>query len=155
MGPQSITATYSGSSNFTGSGSNSVSILIYGYPAGGGTFVIGDRNAIMGGSVNFWGSQWEKTNTLSEGASNASFKGFAISPNPPTVGATFTAAPGNSAPSPAAVPSYIGIIVTSKVTKSGSKISGTIVGLVVVKVAPGYAGDPDHAGTGTIVAVLP
>ena len=154
IGPQSITATYSGSSNYITSTSNTVSTLIYGYPVGGGTFVIGDRNAILNGSVNFWGSQWEKTNTLSGGASNASFKGFAVAPTPPVVGGTFTAAPGNSAPSPASVPSYIGIIVTSKVTKSGSNITGTIVKLVVVRVDPGYAGDPGHAGTGTVVAVI-
>ncbi len=154
VGPHSITAAYSGSSNYIPSAASAVSQLIYGYPAGGGTFVIGDQNAVMGGSVNFWGSQWEKTNSLSGGASNASFKGFAVAPSTPVVGGTFTAAPGNSAPSPASVPAYIGIIVTSKVTKSGSTITGTIVKLVVVRVDAGYAGDPGHAGTGTIVAVI-
>ena len=41
LGPQSITATYSGSSNYLTSTSNTVSILIYGYPTGGGTGLIG------------------------------------------------------------------------------------------------------------------
>lgn len=155
IGPHSITAAYSGSSNYIRSSASAVSQLIYGYPTGGGTFVIGNNNATLGGSVTFWGAQWEKLNSMTGGASTASFKGFATGPTPPNVGATFTAAPGNSAPSPSAVPAYIGIIVTSQVTKSGSNISGTIVGLVVVMVDPGYAGNPGHAGTGTIVAVLP
>ncbi len=155
VGPHSITATYSGSSNHLTSGSNAVSILIYGYPTGGGTFAIGDGNASVGASVTFWGAQWEKTNALSGGASNASFKGFAVAPATPAVGTTFTAAPGNSAPSPASVPAYLGVIVTSKVTKSGSNITGTIVKLVVVKTNPGYEGDPGHAGTGTVVAAIP
>ena len=132
-----------------------MSKLIFAYATGGGTFVIGNNNAILGNAVNFWGSQWEKNNSMTGGASNASFKGFAISPAVPTVGATFTSASGNSAPPPAGVPTYMGIIVTSKVTKSGSNITGTIVGMVVVRVDPGYQGNPGHAGTGTIVAILP
>ena len=155
LGPQSITSTYSGSSNFIGSASSAVSVLVFGYPTGGGTFVIGDGKATVGAAVNFWGSQWEKNNALSGGASNASFKGFAVGPTPPVAGGTFTAAPGNSAPSPASVPAYLGVIVTSKVVKSGSNITGTIVRLVVVKTNPGYAGNPGSAGTGTVVAVIP
>lgn len=154
-GPHTLTAKFNESLNFLASNGGNLSQLIYGYPVGGGAFVIGNNNATLGNAVNFWGSQWEKTNSMTGGPSNASFKGFAISPNPPTVGATFTSAPGNSAPPPAAVPEYLGVIVTSKVTKSGSNITGTIVKLVVVKVAPGYAGSPGYPGNGTIVAILP
>jgi len=150
-GPHTITAVYNGVNNYLTSTSHAVSKLIYSFATGGGTFVIGDKNAVLNASVNFWGAQWEKTNSLTGGASNASFKGFAVTPVVPMVGATFTAAPGNSAPSPASVPQYLGIIVTSKVTKSGSNITGSIVKLVIVKVDPGYAGDPGHAGTGTII----
>ena len=140
--------------NYLPSTSNSVSKLIYGLATGGGTFVIADTNATLGKLVNFWGAQWEKNNIPTGGASNASFKGYAIAPAVPAVGQTFTAAPGNSAPSPSAVPQYLGIIVTSKVTKAGSGITGTIVRLVVVKVEPGYAGNPGNAGNGTIVAFV-
>jgi hypothetical protein len=42
--------------------------------------------------------------------------------------------------------------VTSKVTKSGSQISGNTVHIVVVKVDPGYQPNPGHAGTGTVEA---
>jgi len=152
-GPHTITAVYNGVNNYLTSTSNAVSKLIYSFATGGGTFVIGDKNAILNATVNFWGSQWEKTNQLTGGASNASFKGFAITPAVPTVGATFTSAPGNSAPPPAGVPQYLGVIVTSKVTKSGSNITGTIVKMVIVKVDPGYAGDPGHAGNGKIIFI--
>jgi hypothetical protein len=46
----------------------------------------------------------------------------------------------------------MGVIVAGSVTKSGSTISGTAAKIVVVKVDPGYAPDPGHAGTGVIVA---
>ena len=46
----------------------------------------------------------------------------------------------------------MGVIVTSSTTKSGSKISGNTVHIVVVKVDPGYQPNPGHAGTGTVEA---
>jgi hypothetical protein len=153
-GPHTITASYNGVNNYLPSDANTVSKLIFGLASGGGTFVIGDNNATLNNQVMFWGAQWEKNNSMTGGSSNNSFKGYAISPAVPTVGAMFTSAPGNSAPPPAGVPQYVGIIVTSKVTKSGSNITGTIVKLVVVKVDPGYQGNPGHAGTGKIVAFV-
>ena len=155
LGPHSITANYSGSSNYFASAAAAASQLIYGYPAGGGTFVIGNNNAVIGNTVNFWGSQWASNNSLTDGSASASFKGFATGATPLTVGGTFAASPGNSGPAPAAVPEYIAVIVTSHVTKSGSNISGTIVKLVVVHVNPGYGANPGTPGTGTIVAILP
>ena len=47
------------------------------------------------------------------------------------------------------------MIVTSSVAKEGSTISGNTTKLVIVKTDPGYAANPGHAGTGTVVAVLP
>jgi hypothetical protein len=46
------------------------------------------------------------------------------------------------------------VIVASGASQSGSQISGNIVHIVIVKVAPGYAADPGHAGTGTIVGTF-
>ena len=46
------------------------------------------------------------------------------------------------------------VVVTSKVTKSGSTISGTIVHIVVVKTNAGYDANPGHPGTGTVVATV-
>jgi hypothetical protein len=46
------------------------------------------------------------------------------------------------------------VIVTSSADKSGSTISGSTVHIVIVKTNPGYAPNPGHAGTGTVVAVV-
>jgi hypothetical protein len=43
------------------------------------------------------------------------------------------------------------VIGSSKISKSGSAISGDTVHVVVVKTNPGYAPNPGHAGTGTVV----
>jgi hypothetical protein len=46
------------------------------------------------------------------------------------------------------------VIASSSITKSGSTTSGNIRAIVIVKTDPGYAPDPGHPGTGTVVAVL-
>jgi hypothetical protein len=46
----------------------------------------------------------------------------------------------------------MGVIVSSAITSSGSTIAGDTVHIVVVKTDAGYAADPGHAGTGTVVA---
>jgi hypothetical protein len=48
----------------------------------------------------------------------------------------------------------MGVLVTSGTGKSGSVVSGNTVKIVVVQVDPGFAGNPGHAGTGTIVATF-
>ncbi len=122
----------------------------------GGAFVIGDQNASVGNSVTFWGAQWAKQNSLSGGSAPNSFKGFADTPaTAPGCGTQWATGPGNSSAPPDTVPAYMAVIVTSSVTKSGSTISGNTTKLVIVKTDPGYAGNPGHAGTGTVVAVLP
>ena len=154
-----ITASYNGDVNFKVSSSAVLNQIVFAYPAGpgGGDFVIGDLNAVMGKSVTFWGAQWEKLNQLSGGTVNASFKGFAnsVTTAPPRAGATWTTDPGNSSGSPASVQAYIAVIVSSKITKSGSTISGNIPRIVIVKTNAGYDNNPGHAGTGTVVAILP
>ena len=46
------------------------------------------------------------------------------------------------------------VLVASSVTKHGSTVSGDISHIVVVKTDPGYAPNPGHPGTGTVVAVF-
>ena len=55
---------------------------------------IGDHEAVVGGRVTFWGSQWARDNPLSGGSAPSSFKGFASqsSPMPPRCGGTWSAA---------------------------------------------------------------
>jgi hypothetical protein len=121
-----------------------------------GSFVIGDGNAAVGSEVTFWGAQWWKANPLSTGAAPAAFKGFADSVvGTPACGEPWSTRPGNSSDPPAAaLGELIDVIVASHVTKSGPVISGDTKEVVLVETAPGYAADPGHPGTGTVVGVL-
>lgn len=131
-----------------------VTITAYGVTPGG-NFVIGDKNAANGTPVTFWGAQWGKLNTLSGGPAPASFKGFQDQPALPTCGQNWLGDPGNSTPPPAGpLPAYMLVIVTSTVHQSGSSLAGDTVHEVVVKTDPGYAPDPGHPGTGTVVAQI-
>jgi hypothetical protein len=134
--------------------SNSVRV-IWGAPfaPGRGAFVIGDQDSAVGSAVTFWGAQWSQLNSLSGGAAPASFKGYAASPGTPACGVTWSTGPGDSAAPPGGpLPEYMAVIVTSSAAKSGSAISGNTPHIVIVKTNPGYAPDPGHAGTGTVVS---
>jgi len=152
-GPVTITTTIvddGGSMVMTG-----CSVLIFGTTPGG-NFVIGDGNSAVGTAVTFWGAQWWKLNTLSGGPAPASFKGFADMPTtPPACGTNWSTDPGNSAPPPPGpLPAFMAVIVSSDISKSGSTISGNTPRVVVVRTNPGYAPNPGHEGTGTVVAVI-
>jgi hypothetical protein len=131
-------------------------VLTFAFAPGGGSFAIGDNNAVVGNSVTFWGAQWRKLNSLSGGPAPASFKGFAESPNAPSCSATnWSADTGSSTPPPPGpLPAFMGVIVTSKASQSGSTDSGNIVEIVVVQTNPGYQPDAGHAGTGKVVAII-
>jgi hypothetical protein len=118
-----------------------------------GSFVVGDETDT--GSVEFWGHSWSRDNVLSGGPAPDSFKGFAsdVSTNPPACGDTWTSRPGNSSRPPDTIPPYMGVVVSSSISQSGSTISGDAPGIVVVRTNPGYRRDPGHPGTGTVVAV--
>ncbi|HEV2922647.1 MAG TPA: hypothetical protein VGW98_01320, partial [Solirubrobacteraceae bacterium] len=105
--------------------------------------------------VEWWGSNWWKENSLSGGQAPSAFKGFAeSSPSPPTCGETWTTSTGNSSGPPPTVPEYMAVIAASKITQSGSTISGNAPEVVVVKTNPGYGPNPGHKGTGKVVAIL-
>jgi hypothetical protein len=126
----------------------------FSFAPGGGSFVISGQNAVIGNSVTFWGAQWAKDNSLIGGSAPDSFKGFAENPTTPSCGAAWSADPGNSTPPPdGPLPAFMAVIVTSSADKSGSTISGNTVQIVIVQTDPGYAPNPGHAGTGTVVAV--
>lgn len=124
--------------------------------AGTGAFVVGDRAATAGNRVTFWGAGWSAANPLSGGSAPASFKGFAddLSATPPSCGATWSAQPGDSAAPPASVPTLLPVIVASEIDRNGSTIGGDVREIVLVQTDPGYAPDPGHPGTGTVVGVL-
>lgn len=152
LGPATATVSFAGDAYYAAA-SASKPVLVYSFAPGGGSFVIGDRSTT--GSVDFWGSQWWKRNSLSGGSAPQSFKGFALDTSIASCGSGWATDPGNSSPPPAGpLPSYMGVIVTRSSSKSGSKISGSIAHIVVVKTHAGYDGNPGHDGTGTVVATV-
>jgi hypothetical protein len=117
-----------------------------------GPFVIGDQNAAIGSQVTFWGAQWWKDNPLSTGLAPAAFKGF-VDRGAAICGQEWTTDPGNSSHPPATVGPTVEAIVSSHVTQTGSMISGDTTQVVLVQVDPGYAANPGHPGTGTVVGI--
>jgi hypothetical protein len=152
LGPGTVKAVFAQDAYYLTSSTTAQTIL-YAFPSRGG-FAIGDRSSAMGAAVTFFGAQWEKANSLSGGPAPSAFKGFVTGPGtPPRCGGTFSADPGNSGSPPASVPSYMGTLVTSRVTKSGSNLDGTTVKIVVLKTTS-YGSSPGSGGTGTVVAVV-
>jgi hypothetical protein len=150
LGANTVVGSFLGDAFYLPS-SVSANVISFAFPARG-DFVVGDGTAT--GAVEFWGDDWAKVNLLSSGAAPDAFKGFAASTSaPPACGATWTSGPGNSSnpPNPP-LPSYMGVIVSTAVNKSGSIISGNVFRIVVVATNPGYEGNPGHHGTGTVVA---
>jgi hypothetical protein len=117
------------------------------------SFVISDLvTSSVGSGVTFWGSQWAKANLLGQTGVNG-FKGFTpVITVGMTCGSTWQATGGNS-PDPPDPPlsSPIPIIVTGPITKVGAVYQGTIEHILLVTVDPGYAGNPGHHGTGTVL----
>jgi PKD repeat protein len=160
LGNQTITSDFAGDAYYLPS-SDSDQVVVFAFPSRG-AFTLGDNTVAGAGSntVTWWGHSWSSLNSLSGGHAPSSFKGFAsgvtlpqMSP-PELCGTTFTAQPGNSGHPPDTVPEYMGVLVTSSVTQSGSTLNGTWGGIVVVHTDPGYGPNPGHPGTGTIVATF-
>jgi len=55
---------------------------------------------------------------------------------------------------PGTMPSYMAVLVSSSITKSGPTIAGNVPSIVVVEMGPGYRPNPGHAGVGTVEATL-
>ena len=117
--------------------------------------MIGDQNAAIGSQVMFWGAQWWKDNPLSTVLAPAAFKGFVDSGAPATCGQDWTTDPGNSSHPPQTVGDTVQAIVSSRITKDGAVILGdTDRGRDRRGGGPGYAADPGHEGTGTVIGIL-
>jgi hypothetical protein len=154
-GSDTLHASVTNAVGFTTS-SNEVNVSwIVEYAPGGGSFVIGNEGAGIGAKVNFWGAQWEQHNPLTGGPAPRSFKGYAEDPAVPACGQSWTTDPGNSTPPPdGPLPQLMAVIVTSAVHQAGSRISGNVEEIVIVRTNRGYRPDPGHRGTGTVVSVV-
>jgi hypothetical protein len=148
LGPGTVTASFAGDPFYLPS-SATEPVIVFAF-LNSGSMIIGNLD---GNPVEFWGAQWAKSNSFTGGPAPNSFKGFANTA-PETCGGGWTSNPGNSSGPPSGpLPSYMGVIVSSTVVQSGSVITGDVPKIVVVQTYPGYAPDPGHAGTGTVVAV--
>jgi hypothetical protein len=150
LGPQPLGASFAGDAFYEPSSDRSQQAIVFAFPSRG-VFTVGDRSV---SPVTWWANDWSTRNVLSGGPAPAAFKGFAESTatRPPSCGAGWTTTPGNSPPPTADVPSYMGVVVTSSVASTGSQITGNATRIVVVKTDAGYAPNPGHPGTGTVVA---
>jgi hypothetical protein len=125
-----------------------------GEPLPTAAFAIGDLNAAVTSPVTFWGAKWWKDNQVSTATAPPAFKGYAV--NVDSTACTFTTTPGNSAPPPSGpLPPIITVLVTNSVTKSGSTITGTITEFALIATDDGYDSNPGHAGTGTVIGIIP
>jgi hypothetical protein len=160
LGSEPLVASFAGDAYYLPSEDRSKTAIVFAFPSRG-AFVLGDSTvaaALPITPVVWWADDWSTENSLSGVFAPPAFKGFAATvalptstPPAPCAG-PWTTRPGNSSAPPASVPSYMGVLVSSSVTKSGSTISGTTTHIVIVKTEPGYAPDPGHHGTGTIAA---
>ena len=161
LGPETVGAAFVGDAFYKAS-SDSATAIVFAFPSRG-VFTLGNVTAAGAGSstVTWWGDTWWMLNVLSGGTAPSSFKGFAgtitlptTSPPPAICASAWSSTGGASPPPTSGVPSYMGVVVTSSVKKSGSSISGNSVHIVVLKVNPGYGPSPTTPGTGTIVATF-
>ncbi len=163
VGPQPLKADFAGDAYYLPSADTGKTAIVFAFPSHG-AFVLGDDTVAMATPatvVTWWDSSWSKLVDLSSGDSPSGFKGFAdtVVTLPTTspansCGSTWTSTAGNSPPPTTDVPPYMGVIVTSSVTKSGTTVGGNFSEIVVVITDPGYAPGPGHPGTGRIVATF-
>jgi hypothetical protein len=161
LGPETVGAVFAGD-GFYSESSASQTAMVFAFPSRG-AFTLGDETVASASAttqVTWWADTWSSLNSLSGGLAPPAFKGFAGNITLPTTtppaqcGSGWTTTGGDSPPPTSGVPTYMGTVVTSKVTKPSSKISGDTRKIVVVKTNPGYSPEPDHHGTGTIVATF-
>ena len=162
LGSKTLSTSFSGDDYYLGS-TDSDSVIVFAF-ASRGAFTLGNNTVAAAGpdtKVYWWSDNWWSLNSLSGGPAPLSYKGFdgtvttLPTKSPANVcGTTFTTLPGNSPPPTSGVPSYMGVVVASSVSKSGNAINGNWAKIVVVKTDAGYSPSPGHPGTGTIVATF-
>lgn len=152
LGVSKVTCT---STDKAGNSSTATFNVVVGAKPAGGGFVIGDRDCSVGGRAYFWGSQWRDGNHRSRDDNHdiSAFKGYADTIDMSRK--TWTSRPGNSSKPPDTIAEWQTVIVTSSARKSGSTLSGDIVGYAIVHVDTSYWRAPGHIGAGDIVGYIP
>jgi hypothetical protein len=154
-----LSATFGGDTFYLPSSDTSKTALVFAFPSFG-DFVLGDQSVAAAGpttQLTWWSANWSPLNSLGGGVAPTSMKGFAknLAPSsPPACGGTWTTSTGNSPPpiGVGLIPSYMGVVVSPFVQKTGNTLSGTVTKIVVIKTDAGYEPNPGHDGTGTLVA---
>jgi len=154
LGPGIVTAEFAQDAYYQASSDSAATILFAFLDSG--SFALGDLSAAEGSSVAFWSSEWSGANALTGGVAPTSFKGFVngLATNPPACGGVWTTQNGGNSTDPpdGPLPAYMGVVVTTSVTKAGPITSGNVARIVVVQTAAGYGPSPGHPGTGTVIA---
>ena len=152
LGPGTISASFAGDAFYLPS-STSEPVTVFAFLARG-AMAIGNLNAAIGNAVTFWGAQWSTLNSLSGGPAPNGMKGYADDAAQ-SCGGNWTGDPGTSGNPPPAVPSYMGVVVSSTITMQNSTLLvGDAPMIVVVRTNSGYGPAAGQAGTGTVVAVF-
>ena len=151
LGTGTLSAVFAGDTFFQPASATAATLIFAFLPAG--AFVIADHRA-PGTTVTFWSSRWASLNSPGGGNAPSSFKGFADAVPTLGCGSDWSSRPGDSAGPPVTLPTYMAVIVTSTVSKSGSSTNGNTASMVIVKTDDGYAPDPGHPGTGTVMGVV-
>lgn len=160
LGQRPISATFAQDAFYLAS-SDTAQAIVYAFPTKG-AFAIGSGNAANGRSVTFAGSHWSRLNTVAGGTAPNAFDGFVDGfalplSSKPRCGVSYTATTGNSGKNggPAkTVPSYMGALVTNRVTKNGSNIPVRVSKIVVVRTTS-FSLSGGKGGTGIVVATVP
>jgi uncharacterized repeat protein (TIGR01451 family) len=152
LGPGVVADAFAGDAFYLPAAANA-NTIVFAFLTSGAD-VVGDQSAQIGQGVTFWDAQWSAANSLSGGSAPDAFKGFAstLSSEPPNCHMSWTTQPGNSSDPPSILPAYMGVIVSTSVSKSGSTVSGDVLSIVVVQTNGGYGPNPGHSGTGTVLA---
>jgi len=158
LGPEALSASFASDGFYLPSADTGKSAMVFAWPEKG-AFVLGDKTvagASLTTTLTFWSSSWSGLNLLTGGPTPSGFKGFAnlTSPTPAACAGSWTTNSGNSPPPPSTVPSYMGVIVASKVSSTvvnkTAVYSGNVLKVVVIKTNAGYSTGPGHTGTGSL-----
>jgi hypothetical protein len=155
-GSYAVSARYAGSSVYLGdTSSTGDKLTCYDdsrFLIWGGNRPDLDDAVQVGDHFTFWGSQWSKQVSRGDYGGGSSLKGWADKVS----GSTWSTGTGNSVSAPGSVASYISVLVTTHVKKSGSTLGGDVARRVVIRVddPDRYDANPGHSASGTVVAIL-